>query len=574
MRWSRLRAFLVIFAVFTASACTRSLQERTSHEEESAVTAGDTSCSNMENAYEDSLEMMRRMLGESRLPYPEDVSMEEPFSLSDAYGAPDGPERVATSPAQASPEAIPNGKHVEPRSGWISRAKDIMQYMRFTGLYGYQSDEKVQFINPKWLSAGFRSSERGDAGFVHIKPGGPLETLAIGNLRIAFGEGLLLGRRDPRKTPLCASRREGDFIISSSLSCWERTNAAGGRFRLGNLRLGTLVWERTEEPGAPLQGEAWLSVSYAGRGYWVGLVAGQSLRRTMRTAGSGTPMRALAVSMSVRQESAKTAVSPRRRTGFSGEAAVWDDETFYVFAVGLRGGGTGWIRVFKQPAAGGFGGSANGLSRIDRILHGGALRWTRPIGTARIELSLYDGSIAGPSQSSRYRRGNAYLGERRRRSHPHAWGASVTYIERCKKTFASDELEPEAKRSAWREGRLGLQWDLAAGSFLSHRLRAELRVLEPAGAESVMISSGGRLHFRWGEVAYRFTNYMLAPSVCGYVSRPGVGPFEHLSFVYGCGSDISLRAKLWICSWFEILAYYGRPWQKQGRLYVGLQYPR
>jgi hypothetical protein len=571
VRKLHLLSLLAICVVAATTACTRTVQERRFPEDGSTVGASESTIPAEGDAREDSLETVIRVLHEDHPLEYGDPAVEEFFSPADEIQTEEEsrmPSSRTSSDASAG-RATPEGK-----SSRLSNIKELLQYIKFTSLYGYRSDQKFLVTHPKWLSMGFRSSERGNVSFVRLIPPGSLETLVIGNLRAVFGEGLLLGRRDPHMTPLCATHREGNLRFSSSLSCWERTTGVGSGVRTGNVRFGALVWEREEATAAPRQRELWLGASLARNGWWAGVVTGHYLHPSHPPAMPRVPLRALAVSFRVRQESAKTASTPHRRTGISGEVAAWDDEVFYVFAAGLRGQGTGWIRVFRQPAAEGFGGSANGLSRVSRILQGGVLRWRGRAGRAKIELSLYDGSTSGSAKFSRYRRGTIYVGERLRRIHSHAWGISASLIERRKQSFASDELETEPRSDKWVEERLGLQWDFAAGMNLSHRLRAELRFAEPGGGTGVVISSGGRFSSPWGEIVYRFTNYRLVATMCGFVSRPGVGPFEHMSFVYGGGSDVSLRVKLWICSWFEILAYYGRPWEKPGRMYIGLAYPR
>jgi hypothetical protein len=166
------------------------------------------------------------------------------------------------------------------------------------------------------------------------------------------------------------------------------------------------------------------------------------------------------------------------------------------------------------------------------------------------------------------------MGKRMRRERKHGWRITASLIERRRQSFVSDVLSPEAGLDSRVEERVGLQWDFETGTRLAHRLRAEVRFAQPGESLGIIVSSGGRLSCRRGELSYRFTNYRLAPSMCGFVSRPGIGPFEHMSFVYGCGSDVSLRVRLWLFSSIEILAYYGQPWGKPARCYAGFAYPR
>jgi hypothetical protein len=565
---------LAIFLLAAVMSCTRTVQEGRCTAGRAAVGASESLHATAGTEREDSLETIRRVLHEERLLDHGDPVIEEHFSPANENAAMQAQKDPGTPPSQTPKDRRAGRTPRGGKSGLVCSIEEILHYIRFTCLFGRRSDHKILFTHPKWLSMGFRSSENGSVSFIRATALGSVETLAIGNLRVTFGEGLLLGRRDPHLTPLCAARRKGDMRISSSLSCWEHTSGVGSSVRAGNVQFGTLIWEREKANDARRQKELWLAASLRGDGWWAGAVAGRSLHTADSPAIQSIPSRALAVSLCIQQEHAKTVSSPRRRAAVSGEVAAWDGEVFYVCAMGLRGRGTGWIRVFRQPAAGGYGGSANGLSRVDRILQGSTLRWSGRFGSAKFELSLYDGSIMGSSRSSRYRRGTVCIGERQGRARPHGWAISASLIERRKQSFVSDELEPEARRDKWVEERVGLQWDFAAGMNLSHRLRVELRFAEPGGRAGMVISSGGRFSSQWGEIMYRFTNYRLDASMCGVVSRPGVGPFEHMSFVYGCGSDVSLRMRLWLCSWFEILAYCGRPWEKPARVYFGLAYPR
>jgi hypothetical protein len=543
-----MNSILTILMVVTAAACTRGSKGMKFVDEKSSVDGSESTNTISAAAINDSLEIVKRILAESRPLDQGDLPMEEESAIADGK-------------ARFEKEA----------QTWLT---GLAKYIRFAGIYGARRDERIQFIHPNWLSTGFRSSESGTSLYFQVKPQGPLETFAIGNLRADFGEGLLLGSRDPRRTPLCATRRKGDFRISSSLSCWERTDAVGGRVRVGNVRFGTLVWDRMESDDIPPQRELWLGTSYKGSSWWAGIIAGHSLRSMHPTAIPDTPLRAVAVSMRVSSEPGHVISTRRLRTGVSGEVAVWDDKAFYVFALGLRGRGTGWIRVFRQPATSGFGSSVNGLSRVNRSLHGGALQWRKRFGASRVELSLYDGTVRGASRSSRYRRSTIYVRGQRSGVKPYAWGISASIIERRKCSYNSDALETDVKKSKSIEERLGLQWDFKTGMNLTHRLRGDLRFSDTGRVAGVVISTGGRLSSRYGEMVYRFTNYSLTASTFGYVSRPGVGPFENLSYISERGSDVSLRVKLWFRSWFEILLYYGQPWKKERRLYIGVKYPR
>ncbi|MFH1755611.1 MAG: hypothetical protein ABIA59_07885, partial [Candidatus Latescibacterota bacterium] len=280
----------------------------------------------------------------------------------------------------------------------------------------------------------------------------------------------------------------------------------------------------------------------------------------------------IAFSLAMKMREVKS--SPRIRSGLSGEAAFMDGHVLFVLAIGTRGNDTGWIRLFRQPAADGFGGSVNGLSHIDKILQGGVLHYKKRLGAAKIDGSLYEGTVRKSSQSTRYRRCTIYVSTAGRRAPQHTWGVTASLLHRRSLAFGSQMLDSQADNSTWTEERLGLRWEFAGGMNLSHRAHMELRLTGEGRLAGMTASSGGGFSCRWGEIAYRLTNYSLRTPACGYVSRPGIGPFEHMSFVYGKGSDVSLRLKLWFCSWFEILVYYGQPWQKEERLYVGIKYPR
>jgi hypothetical protein len=65
--------------------------------------------------------------------------------------------------------------------------------------------------------------------------------------------------------------------------------------------------------------------------------------------------------------------------------------------------------------------------------------------------------------------------------------------------------------------------------------------------------------------------YSLAAGQGVFISRPGIGSLERLSSVYGAGSEVALRFRLRLAEGLCLLGYYGEPWLRERRMYVGLQ---
>jgi hypothetical protein len=97
--------------------------------------------------------------------------------------------------------------------------------------------------------------------------------------------------------------------------------------------------------------------------------------------------------------------------------------------------------------------------------------------------------------------------------------------------------------------RPGIRWD-SAGLGVSVATRATL----------------GRLQARW-----QVTAYSLRPGQSRFVTRPGIGTFEWFSTVYGRGSDVAMRVRWRLRDDLFVLGYYGEPWLKEPRAYVGMQ---
>ena len=112
-----------------------------------------------------------------------------------------------------------------------------------------------------------------------------------------------------------------------------------------------------------------------------------------------------------------------------------------------------------------------------------------------------------------------------------------------------------------------------------------LRAMEArgSGAASGSIAAGSGRLAPWllAAVVYlALTAYAFGPllgclDAC-YVDfkaiHPGIGSFEGLSSVYGSGSDVALRFRLRLNGALSLTGYYGEPWLKEQRVYLGVQF--
>ncbi|NIM19008.1 MAG: hypothetical protein GTO51_01325 [Candidatus Latescibacteria bacterium] len=517
---------------------------------------------------EDSVAQVEHAVAAAGSSVDEEILFEEPPGYSDR---PSSGIRLAKKERDASIQDLAHGRAQagSPEASRLSAMSKVLRCLQAEGVWGYRSDVKATLEFETLLSMGFRRSEEQAIGFARVGDLGPVETIAVGNLRATFGEGLVLGRRDPDAAPRCFGKRWGTFRAAPSLSRWEQTKAAAIQVNPGVIHVGALTWRRPDAETGARRDECWLSVSLPLRGWWVGLAGGMELPNMRAGSANDAVPAAVSVALGTRRPG-KLSGGKAGIEGFSGEMALLGGQLCFVAGAAVRSGGEWWIRLFNQPAPKGFGSSVNGLLRVSKMLQGGTLRWGKRIGRVKAILSVHDRSLRRAAGVTRYRRCSLFF--RVRRKNAQIWEGSVSHVEAWKTAFGSAKLETAPAVNASSESRLRLRWAYDPRGALTHNLRVNLRIGPGGRISGILIAAGARLSWRRFEAIWRASNYTLASGRSAFVSRPGIGAFEYLAMVYRDGSDVSLRVVIKASSSCEILGYYGKPWEKEARLYVGMRW--
>ena len=305
--------------------------------------------------------------------------------------------------------------------------------------------------------------------------------------------------------------------------------------------------------------------------WWWGVAAGFPVAtRSDHESEDRPPPRAFSVAVIKELANDPGGAKSSGRAGLSVEVARLGQDVFFVIGGSgrARHRGRWYARFFKQPAPRGYGSSANGLLWVSKTVAGGTCRLAGRIKGLKTTLHIYDGLVRSRTERTHYRRISGSFEWRPRRSE-HRLKSVLSYYEKRQARASLSLLIPESRDFAWTEGRFGLQWDYKPNSFIDHRLRTDCRFDDSFHLVGLLLSVSARLRFRSGEAEWRVTNYSLESGRSGYVSRPGIGTFEYLSVVYKDGSDISLRVKIRLRPALELIGFYGRPWGKDPRFYVG-----
>jgi hypothetical protein len=403
--------------------------------------------------------------------------------------------------------------------------------------------------------------------------------VSAGNVRAGFGEGLLLGSRNPDATPLAAGTREGDLRVSPSLSLWERIRGAAASFKIRlnrraddhtELFIGGLGWDRYETSSKARQPEGWLTISFTKGRWWLGSLAGFPLARPIgQDQANLPPPRAWSLAVKRTMSDLKSDSSPGGRAGLSLEIARLGPDLFFVAGGSGRSRRSGrWTcRLFRQPAPRGFGGSASGLEWVTRTIQGASCHLAGRLKRINTCVYLYSARSGSGKETTHYRRLAGSVSWRPPgRKHRLKGGVSF-YIKRRAKANLSTLL-PDLRISEWGEYRIGLSWEYSPNQFINNKIRIDSRLDEGFRRAGLVAGVFSRLCLGGGEAVLSVTNYSLETGRSGFLVRPGIGSFEYLSVVYGDGSDISLRIRYEIRPSLIITGFYGQPWNKEPRMYV------
>jgi len=113
---------------------------------------------------------------------------------------------------------------------------------------------------------------------------------------------------------------------------------------------------------------------------------------------------------------------------------------------------------------------------------------------------------------------------------------------------------------------------LSAGPRLSHAVVVDYRPQRRWRTEGLTIIVTARANFGRLQASGQVAAYSLGRGQGVFISRPGIGSFEGLSSVYGSGSDVALRFRLRLNGALSLTGYYGEPWLKEQRVYLGVQF--
>jgi hypothetical protein len=110
------------------------------------------------------------------------------------------------------------------------------------------------------------------------------------------------------------------------------------------------------------------------------------------------------------------------------------------------------------------------------------------------------------------------------------------------------------------------------GPRLSHAVVVDYRPRRRWRADGLSIIVTAKADLGRLQATGQVAAYSLGTGQGVFISRPGVGNFERVSPVYGAGSDVALRVRLRLTGGLCLLGYYGEPWLKEHRTYVGVQF--
>jgi hypothetical protein len=341
--------------------------------------------------------------------------------------------------------------------------------------------------------------------------------------------------------------------VSPSLSRGFSRPGVAVRFATDRWRSQMVLAGRSGTPNRFVSTTAWFTVESHTAARHVGLTMGASVDREPRE----SPLRVASLHGSFRGE----------RLQCSGEMAMWLPPQPYVAVRFSHPGSSTWAaRYIRAP---GFSSSVNAaeLEPNGSVEAGVACDAGARFGTGRWRAALFLGTNHAPGEHRRIRR--ATLGVSGNR-HGLAWQAAIASIETIRARAASD---PYVATDVGRDHEVRFHARLTGSSRgeFSHTIALDYRPGQPWRSEGLSLSVATEVAWRRLEAAWQLTAYAMAPGQSRLVTRPGVGTFEWVSWVYGTGSDVALRVRLRVTRDLALTGYYGQPWLKDERVYIGAQ---
>ncbi|MCK5406342.1 MAG: hypothetical protein KAJ37_02755, partial [Candidatus Krumholzibacteria bacterium] len=174
------------------------------------------------------------------------------------------------------------------------------------------------------------------------------------------------------------------------------------------------------------------------------------------------------------------------------------------------------------------------------------------------------------SATERRRRRRATVSARRNRGAAR-WEATVALLGDTR-VGPPGLLGEVAQTASNREIRFRGKVTLAAGPRLSHTVVVDYRPRQRWRADGLTIIVTARADLGRLRASGQVAAYSLAKGQGVFISRPGVGSFEGFSSIYGRGSDVALRFRLRLKEGLSLVGYYGEPWLKEHRTYLGVRF--
>ncbi len=427
-------------------------------------------------------------------------------------------------------------------------------YARIEGLTGHRQVVDAKAGLRGLFYAGFRSSSGFSNGYLEVRGNGPLKRIVVGGVRPRLGEGLLLGARYSLFSPPRMARPDGGLAVSPTASVWARQRGVAGTVTAGRNDVSLAGWRETD--GETVQADVlWASVSRRYAAGIAGAAAGYRLapKNGAETAAGG-PVDVVVFA---------GADTPSGMV--SGELARFRGRVYGAARSTVRAGGDWNVELFNGPVPGGFSSSVICPADLGRQQWGSAVHRVKRYGGVYTRVSVY--SNGQRSETKRKRRNRIELSGR-----GGEWEASVRLAEETTLTHSTQPVEHRCGPAVRRQGRFRLTWD--GGEKIGLRQIYRLQLLTGPGGDGAMgvVGSVGLGYSAGGlEARFQVNNYSLAPGQMGYVTRPGVAGYETVSVVTGTGSDLSSRIRLAAAGRGGLSLYWGQPWRKEPRWYVGLK---
>jgi hypothetical protein len=428
-----------------------------------------------------------------------------------------------------------------------------------TTIVGTRREVKGTVGSTNTLSVGFRSNGMSTLAYLRLGPWWVVRSAVVGNMTLRMGERLVLGRGFTSYPLLTTGGVREGIRAAPSLSRWSGRSGVA-------VTVGADSWDAhaillgTSQAFPRLHPTMlWVSARSRFRVEQIGLSIG---RRIARTVNDATPHPKTTV-MSLH--------ASHRTRGLegSGEYVRWfPGESYFALRL-LRRGALRWsIRYYRAPL---FPSSANPAiepTPSGMVLQGVTVDTSRPYGSTKARLVISLGSRRSAIEKQRFTRTVLSVSGK---SRGFDWEGSLLTLEEIETHFPTDVIVHTSSVNTAHKIRLRARAGIASGG-LSHTVTLDYRPGRRWNSEGFSLTVGtgvnvGRLEARW-----QATAYSLASGQSRLITRPGVGTFEWISTVYGTGSDVSVRVRLRLWHDLFLLGFYGLPWLKEGRAYVGTQF--